>query len=144
KVRDIISRTFKRNDYEMSDGMDLALVMIEQNKLKFAGANNNVWICRDKQQELVSDGQYLKGSITDHCQFIELKADKQPIGHYYKPFPFVQKEIPLLKGDTVILFSDGYADQFGGEKGKKLKVSNFKTLITSAYKLELKDLGTHL
>jgi serine phosphatase RsbU (regulator of sigma subunit) len=51
----------------------------------------------------------------------EVSADKQPIGKTDKPLPFSTHSLTLKKGDTLYLFTDGYADQFGGPKGKKFK-----------------------
>jgi serine phosphatase RsbU (regulator of sigma subunit) len=70
-------------------------------QLQYAGANNPLWIVRN-------------GGL------LEYKADKQPIGRYENRKPFTNHEIELQKGDAIYLFSDGYHDQFGGEKGKKL------------------------
>ncbi len=110
--------------------------------LKYAGANNPLWIIRrtvssetessfglDKvkaefstEAKLEQHGDYL---------FIEIKADKQPIGKYDNPLPYTSHTIQLEKGDRIYLFSDGFADQFGGQKGKKLKAKNLKALILS-------------
>lgn len=82
--------------------------------LKYAGANNPLWIVRK-----------------DSDTIVEFKGNKQPIGSYENMEPFETHETTLSKGDTLYMFSDGFADQFGGEKGKKLKNSNFKKLILS-------------
>jgi serine phosphatase RsbU (regulator of sigma subunit) len=62
-------------------------------------------------------------------KLFEIKANKQPIGKYEYSVPFKTTEIILEKGDRLYLASDGYADQFGGEKGKKFKTKKFKELI---------------
>jgi len=51
--------------------------------------------------------------------FIEVKADKQPIRKYDNAMPYASHALRLEKGDRVSLFSGGFADQFGGQKGKK-------------------------
>ena len=61
----------------------------------------------------------------------EIKANKQPIGKFDAIEPFTTHEVELNPGDTCYIFSDGYADQFGGEKGKKFKTANFKKLLLS-------------
>ena len=78
--------------------------------LSFSGAKNPVYIVRNKELH-------------------EIKGDKQPIGSYESQEPFTNKEYQLEKGDMVYIFSDGYADQFGGPKGKKLKYKPFKELL---------------
>ena len=92
--------------------MDIALCSIEGNTLKYAGAHNPLWIIR-------------KGEI------LETKADKQPIGQFDHPQPYTTHTIELQKEDTIYIFSDGYVDQFGGEKGKKFKSRAFKELLLS-------------
>ena len=62
---------------------------------------------------------------------IEVKPNKQPIGKVDNPQPFTTHTIELQKGDSIYVFSDGYTDQFGGEKGKKFKAQVFKELLLS-------------
>ncbi len=68
---------------------------------------------------------------------IEIRGDKQPIGKFEDPKPFETHHFNTEKGDQLYLFSDGYADQFGGDKGKKFKSKNFKTLLTGVYHLDI-------
>lgn len=107
-----LEEAFSHSDAEIRDGMDVAIFRIKDDQLEFSGANNPLWILRDNE-----------------C--IELKANKQPIGKYVKKFPFTLHSFKLQKEDTLYVFSDGYSDQFGGEKGKKMKVKNFKELVVS-------------
>ncbi|MDB4533893.1 SpoIIE family protein phosphatase [Vicingaceae bacterium] len=92
------------------DGMDIALCSIMNNELKYAGAHNPLWIIRNEE-------------------LIEYKADKQPIGNFDHSKPFTSHTVPLKKEDMLYIFSDGYADQFGGYKGKKLKTKFFKEYL---------------
>lgn len=112
QTRRLVIEAFKSKAFEVNDGMDIALCLYnkQKNTLEFSGANNSLYILRNSE-------------------IIEVKPDKQPIGKYANPIPFTLKEINLFKGDMIYLFSDGYADQFGGEKGKKLKYKNFKSLL---------------
>lgn len=114
KTRDLVIQEFEKSEEEVKDGMDIALCCLEGNSLKYAGAHNPLWIIR-------------KG--TDSVE--EIKANKQPIGKFEHPQPYDTKEVILNPGDMIYLFSDGFADQFGGEKGKKFKASNFKKLLLS-------------
>ena len=97
---------------ELRDGMDIAFCSINSSTLKmeFAGANNPVYVIRNK---IIN----------------EIKADKQPIGAYVGNQSFSNKTYQLEKGDMVYVFSDGYADQFGGEKEKKFNYRQFKLLL---------------
>ena len=112
RTRNIIIEEFEKSDEDVKDGMDIALCSIEGMKLEYSGANNPLWIIRE-------------GVV------IELKADKQPIGKFLDPVPYALQEFELIKGDKLYLFSDGYIDQFGGEKGKKFKAKSFKELLIS-------------
>ena len=60
---------------------------------------------------------------------MEFKPDKQPIGQVVNRFPYTNHKIHIEKGDVIYLFSDGYADQFGGEFGKKLTRKKFKEIV---------------
>jgi serine phosphatase RsbU (regulator of sigma subunit) len=95
------------------DGMDCALCAfdIHENKMQFALSNNPLWLVRN--QEL-----------------IEIKGDKMPVGKYDENTnDFTAHVIDLQKGDIIYLLTDGYADQFGGVKGKKFKYRHLKELI---------------
>lgn len=96
------------------DGMDMALCVIDKKTLKMqsAGAYNSVYVIRKKELH-------------------EIKADKMPIGiHAVKVNKgFINHDFDLEKEDELYLFSDGYIDQFGGEKGVKFKQRLFKELI---------------
>lgn len=108
-LRDQVKKSLKGK--QRNDGMDMCFCAIEGNKMKFSGANLPVYILR-------------KGEL------IQLKGDKQPIG--FQPVgetPFTQQEFILQKEDVIYLFSDGYADQFGGPKGKKFKYKTFRERI---------------
>jgi serine phosphatase RsbU (regulator of sigma subunit) len=94
----------------VKDGMDISLISIEGHHLQFAGANNPLWILRDGE-------------------LIEIKGDKQPIGKHIQMTPFTNHQFDLKTDDVLYIFSDGYSDQFGGEKGKKMKSSNMKKLM---------------
>jgi len=97
------------------DGMDAALLIFnkEKTKLEFTLANNPLWLIRNNE-------------------LIEHKPDKMPVGkHDFQDRPFTKNEIDLQKGDLIYIFTDGFADQFGGEKGKKFKYISLKELLLS-------------
>jgi serine phosphatase RsbU (regulator of sigma subunit) len=112
KTREIVIAEFEKSDEEVKDGMDIALCNIEGTTLKYAGANNPLWIIRDGELR-------------------ETKADKQPIGKFDELLPYTTHTFELQKGDSIYIFSDGYVDQFGGEKGKKFKAQAFRELLLS-------------
>jgi CheY-like chemotaxis protein len=103
----------KGEEGEASDGMDISLTMIspDNTKLYFAGANNPVYLVRNGEMEIV-------------------KGDRMPIGiHLNFQRPFTLNELDVQKGDMVYLFSDGYADQFGGPRNKKFRYKQFQNLL---------------
>ena len=103
----------KSADDSIRDGMDITLCSInsKEMKLKFAGANNPVYLIRDGELEIYKTNKFAIGSF-NHEE------------HNYENF-----EIDLVKGDKVYAFSDGYPDQFGGERGKKFMYKKFKELL---------------
>ena len=110
----IRSMSHRFEDAEQArDGMDLSLVVVDRQlgMLEYAGAYNPLLLVR--QGEL-----------------IEYKADKMPIGkHVGEEGPFTNHRIDLQEGDMIYLYSDGFADQFGGKKGSKYKARPFKRLL---------------
>ncbi len=112
------------------DGMDIALISVFKNsdseevKIHFSGANNAMYII---------SGQ---NNVTN---FMEFKSDKQPVGFYSNMKPFTQQEIIVKKGDIVYMGTDGYADQFGGIKGKKFMSKQLKKILSSIHNLPLAE-----
>lgn len=103
--------------------MDIALVSWDpvNSSLEYAGANNSLYYIHEKE-------------------LIEIKGDPQPVGMYYDDLvkPFEKRQIKLYSGDQFFLFSDGFADQFGGPKNKKYRYKTFreKLLETSSLSSE--------
>ncbi len=106
----------KGNIGEASNGMDLAICVYnpETSILQYAGANNPAYIIKaDNTLEI-------------------LKADRMPIGiHINHQKPFTSKTIKMSKGDNLYLFTDGFADQFGGISGQKFRYNQFQQLLKS-------------
>ena len=154
KTRELVIEEFEKSDSsssyaeasadEIKDGMDIALVALAQSELEsvpiaigseegnphshtahslsFSGAHNPLWIIRKGSNEIE-----------------EIKANKQPIGKFVDPKPYTTHDLELNSGDTFYIFSDGYADQFGGESGKKLKSKNFKRKLIEIQHLEMEE-----
>lgn len=133
KTRDLVIETFAKSGEEVKDGMDIALCAFVPGKVIFSGANNPLWIVR-KTDLLTNEQRQARSTvITQEIALIEIKPNKQPIGLYEGMTAFTQQEIDLMDGDTLYCFTDGFADQFGGEAGKKLKYKPFKKLLLSLY-----------
>jgi serine phosphatase RsbU (regulator of sigma subunit) len=114
------------------DGMDIALCCIQKEdkgmKVSFSGANRPLWVIR-------------KGAASIE----EFKPTKKAIGGFTEEeqgFDLFQTQIN--EGDTLYMFSDGYADQFGGDKGKKLTTKKFREILLEIKHLSMNDQLKHL
>jgi serine phosphatase RsbU (regulator of sigma subunit) len=98
----------------VKDGMDIAVCVVDFEKkiLYYSGANNPLYLVRGGE-------------------LIHYRADKMPVAIHYKMVPFTLHTIELQKGDAFYIFSDGYADQFGGPKQKKFMTAQLKETITA-------------
>ena len=124
------------------DGMDIAFCAIDYHKkqIVFSGANNPLWILsKNKNLCDVSGNKIPVSSNNGENYLYEVKAMKQPIGFTENPKPFTQHIISLEKGDILYLFTDGFADQFGGPKGKKYKYKQLSELILNSTYLNLSE-----
>ncbi len=110
-------------DGSRRDGMDMSLCMIDEtsNTLEFAGANNPIYLVQDEK-------------------IVEIKGDKKPVGYMpEKSDDFTNHSVKVNTGDIIYLFSDGYADQFGGSKGKKFKYKQFRELLLANCQKSMQD-----
>ena len=121
-----------KGEFERRDGMDIALCSFnkENNTLEYAGANRALWIYRK--------------DATDKAEII--KPDKFPIGglEFEVKRRFTNHTFQLQKGDCVYVFSDGYADQFGGDKGKKFMVANLQRTLAEITNKPMEEQYEHL
>ena len=113
---------------EQKDGMDISLLVVntETNECQWAGANNPLYIVRGGQNP---QGLTKPKPLQNLEGLEELKGDKMPIAIYERMEPFTNHEFKVKKGDMLYLFSDGFADQFGGPKNKKYGYKQFKEVI---------------
>ena len=106
---------------QINDGMDIGLCALNftsgndsslpKAKLQFSGANNPLWIIRKSESSIPKE---LISSSAMGYDVIELKPNKQPIGRFTDRKPFLNEEFDLYENDHLYLFTDGFADQFGG------------------------------
>ncbi|MCX7862053.1 MAG: tetratricopeptide repeat protein [Bacteroidales bacterium] len=138
-LNDTVKNALHTAEKEIRDGMDIALCSYDkENKiLRFAGANNPLYLVRKKSMGLLENND----NYIEYNDLIlyEIKATPQPIGEFVKQMDFVMHEITLKEHDTIYIFSDGYADQFGGQQGKKLKYKAFKQILLNNYTKPLSE-----
>lgn len=124
-------------EMKVKDGMDIAICSLnkDRSELQFSGANNPLYLIRDNSGEVLQHDRKLDGAKRT---LYEIKGDKMPIAIYDRMDKFSHADIKLNEGDNIYLFSDGYADQFGGSNGKKYKYNALKQmlLLHSAERME--------
>jgi two-component system, sensor histidine kinase LadS len=123
-LRTKVINALKQEDKELKsqDGMDIVLILINKKTLemKYAAANNTFYIVKSSKLKVESSETTNIEPSTFNLQLEELPCDKMPVGTYYgEEKPFKTYNYQLNKGDIIYTFTDGYADQFGGELGEK-------------------------
>ncbi len=114
---------------EQKDGMDMTLCVLDSSNmtLTYAAANHVLYVVRN---------------ITEVPELFEFKGDRHPVGIYYdKLIAFNEFEIPLVKGDRIYTFTDGFADQFGGAKGKKFMYRQLKEILIEVQDKSMEEQG---
>lgn len=120
-VKLTLSQTGKKD--EQKDGMDISLCMLdlENMKLEWAGAYNPLLLIRNEE-------------------IIEYKANKMPVAiHITDHLPFTNHEIDLKLDDVFYMYSDGFADQFGGESGRKYMSKRLKNFLLEIHKKPMEE-----
>jgi serine phosphatase RsbU (regulator of sigma subunit)/PAS domain-containing protein len=130
RVNEILRENMNKGRNQIYDGMDASICSIQycdENKksalLSYSGANSPIWVMRKKEE-----GKY-------DLQII--KGDKSPIGMDNHKGEFKMHQLELKAGDVIYMFSDGMADQFGGERGKKMKYRRMLELIHDVINLPM-------
>ncbi len=116
KAKQLVLDTFSKTAQNIQDGMDISLCSIQYNNddviVKWAGANNSLW--------------FIQNNIVN-----EIKANKQPVGLSNNSSSFTTHNLKLNKGDLLYFITDGFSDQFGGEKGKKFMSKNLRIVLSN-------------
>lgn len=126
RAKSLITESFTRHSHsEVKDGMDICLCKFYKKdtlKMEFSGAKRPLWILR-------------KGTV------LEFEGDKMPISqfNFLQDMSFTKNIINLEENDRIFLFSDGYADQFGGEHNKKFGSRNLKKYLTDSASLGIAE-----
>ena len=114
-----VNDTLKQHENpEVRDGMDIAICSLDTKTLdlEFAGAFNPLYVVRD-------------GEV------METKGDRRPIGSFVgaEDKKFTNHKLKLQKNDALYIFSDGFADQFGGPEGKKFRYKQFREILVQTH-----------
>lgn len=122
KVRELVLETFEKSESTVHDGMDISLCCINTltGKIQWSGAYNSLLYIQNKT-------------------LLEISADKQPVGKSDTSSPFKTHTLKLQHGDSLYLFTDGYSDQFGGEKGRKFMYHQFQETLLSLVDLSMEN-----
>jgi len=119
--REVVRALHQKGDrQEARDGMDIALCILDKNTMQYSGAHNNLYLIRNN-------------GLTEY------KADWLTVGFNEPDKRFSRQIIRTLPGDIIYLFSDGYADQFGGPDRKKFRYSNLKSLLLRIHDKPMRD-----
>lgn len=123
RLRDLIITSLEQSgdDSVTRDGMDISFcdINLKTMEMQFAGAYNSVFVARSGE-------------------LIELKANRFPVGHYYKGSqPFDNSLFQLQPGDVFYMLTDGILDQFGGDYGGKYSIKRFRSLLLETYQLPI-------
>ena len=129
-MREQVIKALKQTgkDLENKDGMDMALCIIDWGnaRIEYAGANIPLILFRS--------------TLNLQHELIEVSPDRMPIGIYASvPRPFTRQTIPIMPGDSIYMFSDGYCDQFGGPNLKKFKKKNLIKLLSEIHTLDMTE-----
>jgi serine phosphatase RsbU (regulator of sigma subunit) len=124
-----IVHSLKQKETDSHDGMDISICTfdLQNHRVQFAGANRPLWMIRNNT-------------------LLVYEPDKFPIGgmQVVTDEKFNEIEIALEQNDTLYMFTDGFADQFGGENGKKLMSKKFKDILLSIQHLPMSEQGAYL
>lgn len=120
ELRRLVMKLLKQKgeEGEAADGMDISLIILDKNNriLQYAGANNPLYIIHNEELQII-------------------KGDRMPIGiHMLFEKPFTDCQMEIHPGDMIYLFTDGYADQFGGPNNKKFRYRQFQELLLQIHK----------
>ncbi len=116
RTRELVLETFEKSEKQVADGMDISLcaVNLSTSEVMWSGANSPLWFSTD-------------GTIE------EIKPHKEPVGQTREYSPFPTHSIQLKKGAALYLMTDGFADQFGGPRGKKFKWKQLSDKLESMF-----------
>lgn len=137
QLRTKVIQTLRQKDNNSKDGMDISLCVIDNTKkeISFAGAYNPAYITTKALNNVNSELDCYSNNNIDDRVLITMQADRFPVGilEGKSNEKFTRKIYKYNQGDCLYLFSDGLADQFGGEHGKKYRSKQLKDLLLQIF-----------
>ncbi len=150
-LNEIVTKTLNPtggDENEVKDGMDISLCALDHKSLsvEYSGAHNSLYIIRKEPDPIKVNSEPLQPIIEgDNGAFLfEIKADKMPIGAFEKEGQFSTKAFQGKKDDLLFLFTDGFADQFGGPRGKKYMYRSFKKFLLQQIDEPISQINSNL
>ena len=117
--------------------MAIIVINYEKNIIEYAGANNSIFIIKEKELKLLTPEEEISQKIKkveyDNCLLYEIKPDRMPIGKYRILKSFSQVEFSFKKDDMIYLFTDGFTDQFGGSRNKKFSKKRLMQILAEIH-----------
>lgn len=129
EVNQFLLKSLHRGSNTINDGMDLSFCIFEPETktLHFTGANHNALIIRSKLAK--NQGEFSTKYENESTQIGVISGTRRPVGRSFVNVPFENNQFHCITGDRIVLFSDGYSDQIGGEIRKKMKRANMMNLL---------------
>lgn len=129
EVNEFLLKSLHRGSSTINDGMDLSFCVFEPSSktLYFTGANHNALVIRRKSKKTGDD--FPAKYENETTQMGVISGTRRPVGRSFVHVPFENNQFNCISGDRIVLFSDGYSDQIGGETRKKMKRANMMNLL---------------
>ncbi len=127
---------------ENQDGIDISFCMYDKfsKKIQFSGANALFYLIRKKTPKFeIEDDSVIIYDIDESFELIQLKGDRMPVGVYLNEKEFTNYSFKVKKGDKLYLYTDGFSDLIGGEKGKKFLQKRVRELLFKIHEMTMKE-----
>lgn len=137
-----VKESLQRGGESINDGMDISFCYInhEDNVLHFTGANHTAFIIRKTIDIDLEENEYISIKTSDNeYSLIQLQGIRRPIGESISKEPFIEVNFKAKSNDRIVLFSDGFADQIGGDSKKKLKKGVLLAMLLESSILSVKE-----
>ncbi len=135
QMRNHLKASLKQKYYfsESKDGFDIAFCSIDTktNIMEYSGANSPIYIIRENSPEKQIKSDEKKNLVHKNLKLFHIKSNRQPVGVYFNEQPFTSQKIQLLENDVIVMFTDGFSDQFNPDNTSKFYSKTFKELLLS-------------